>query len=186
MNDSGPEGRANGPTETTPGTTPKTTTETTKRTGDTAPTPASGGRRVGGAGWLLPALTFVIGVALGAVVVWAVSPGGDGNGPATAVAPPATSSGSAPTPSAPAGVGASPTSPGAVIVTVPAACSSLAQDARQAADLLTQAGAAARDLDASRLANIARQMQDVRDRLSSQSAACTAAGVQTSTASSTG
>jgi|tagenome__1003787_1003787.scaffolds.fasta_scaffold20686700_1 hypothetical protein len=177
MNESGPEGRASGRAATSP--------EKTTSTRDTAPMPATRDRRLTGAWWVLPALTFVVGAVLGAVVVWVASFGDDGNTPAAA-APSSTTSTSASTPSAAGSAGASPASPGEVTVTVPAACSSLAQDARQAADVLTQAGVAARDLDSSRLADIARQMQDVRDRLSSQSAACTAAGVATSTASSTG
>jgi hypothetical protein len=55
-----------------------------------------------------------------------------------------------------------------------------------AGDLLTQAAASARDLDASRARDIARRMQDVRDRLTSQSEACTAAGVDAGTTSTTG
>jgi hypothetical protein len=115
--------------------------------------------------WLLPALTFVVGVVLGAVVV-AITSGSDGAEP--------TAGGSAAT--RVGGAGATPTpSPGAsgdVSVTVPAECTALANDAQNAADLLNQAATAARDLDAKALADVARRMQDARDRLTKQADAC--------------
>ena len=148
--------------------------------------PPRAGARGGGEGrarrlsWLLPALTFVVGVALGAVVVSAVNSAGSGAGTTAGSARPAT-----PGPG-PAGARATP-SPGTsgdLTVTVPAECAALADDARDAANLLEQAATAARDLDAKALADVARRMQDARDRLAAQADACGGAAPSASVSSS--
>lgn len=132
--------------------------------------------------WLLPALTFVVGVVLGAVVVGAITSGADSAG---AVA-------GGPAPSATGGTsgatGATPTTgptpgTGDVTVTVPAECAALADDARNAAGLLDEAATAARDLDARALAGLVRRMQDARTRLASQADACRGAAASATTSS---
>jgi hypothetical protein len=73
--------------------------------------------------------------------------------------------------------GPAPSGTPAATATVPAACAALAADARHAAQLLDEAATAARDLDAGRMADIVRRMQDARDALTAQSSACTGAPV---------
>jgi hypothetical protein len=117
--------------------------------------------------WLLPALAFVVGLVLGGVVVGAIASGSDGAeeaGGSTATA------GGAPRPTAPASPGSSGDT--TATIRVPAECAALAGDARNAAALLQQAAKAARDLDANALADVARRMQDERDRLTAQADAC--------------
>jgi hypothetical protein len=124
--------------------------------------------------WLLPAFMLVLGVIMGAVAVAALKPD---SGPLGS--PPGSAAGSTPTatsrPDVPIGP-ARPGTPGAT-ATVPAACAALAAEARRAAQLLDEAATAARDLDAGRMADIVRRMQDARDALTSQSSACTDASV---------
>lgn len=62
------------------------------------------------------------------------------------------------------------------VVTVPPACTQLAADGRTAADLLQQGATAARDLDASQLATVVRQMGDVKQQLEAGATACQEAG----------
>jgi hypothetical protein len=128
--------------------------------------------------WLLPALTFVVGVVLGAVVVGAIT-SGDSSGTAAD-----SSTRGADRGTAGAGPAPSPTTSGDLTVTVPAECTALAGDARDAANLLEQAATAARDLDAGALADVARRMQDARDRLTAQADACRGAAPSASASSS--
>jgi hypothetical protein len=146
--------------------------------GGARPSRAAAAGAEGAAGrptWWLPALAFVVGVVLGAVVVGAIT-----SGSRTGTAAPSTAAaalGGTATPSP------RPSGDMSATVSVPAQCSALAADAQQAAALLEQAATAARDLDAKTLADVARRMQDVRDRLVAQADACAVAGPSVSATS---
>lgn len=125
---------------------PETTTDGTPATGESA--------------WqrwsvLLPALTFLVGLALGAAVVGVASTSDDGvEGP------------SAQQSAAPA-ADPSPT-PSDLVLTVPASCVEAADKAELAFNVLQDAASAVRDLDARRLAEVvdlAQSEQAEVDRL---------------------
>ena len=138
-----------------------------------ATTPArDGSDSTGSRWWLLPLATFLAGLVLGAVVLAVTRDGGNEStvattGPATTVtvtgAPGATGSPTSTEPGA---------TPSGVTVTVPQECIELADDARAAGNLLEDAAAAARDLNADRLADIVRQMQTARQDLDTAAGAC--------------
>lgn len=104
---------------------------------------------------LLPALTFLVGLALGAAVVGVASTSDDGvEGPSAqqTAAPP---------------LSPSPASSD-LVVTIPAACVEAAEKAELAFDVLQDAASAVRDLDARRLAEVvdlAQAEQTEVDRL---------------------
>jgi hypothetical protein len=112
--------------------------------------------------WLLPAITFVVGVALGAVVIGVT---GTGSGPTSSPTPPANSRPATTT-------GTPSASATAVTVTVPEPCLRLADDSRNVLALVDDAAAAARDLDASKLSGIVRQLQAAQSTLKDRAAAC--------------
>ncbi len=100
---------------------------------------------------LLPALTFLVGLLLGAAVIAASSSDGDDEQAAPRAA--------APAPTAPP----SPTGP--FTVRVPGPCVQAADKAEQAYGLLEQGVAAARDLDARRLQELVDTVQRERPRV---------------------
>jgi hypothetical protein len=108
---------------------------------------------------LLPAVTLVAGIGIGALVAGA---GGSGRGSATA------------TPTA-----TGPTTP-AVSVQVPPECLQLAQDAGTALPNLTDVSEAIKSLDLQRLQALVSQLQNAQPRLLSLAQQCRdkAAGVQ--------
>lgn len=137
-------------------------------------TGAAAGGRGGGRWWLIPALTFVVGLLLGGVVM-GVSRDTGPSDPVTAAG-----GGAAATAAPTSGAGVTSPAPGAsgdVTVTVPRECAALSEDAQQAATLLTQAADAARALDAGKLADIVRQMGQVRTDLERRGSACQQAAV---------
>ncbi len=122
--------------------------------------------------WLIPALTFLVGLVLGGAVIAAVGSGGDGA---------VTGSGgtSSSTTSAPSTLTTS-TSPDAT-VTVPSACLQVADDSQALLGLVSNAVGAVRDLDAARLSDIVRQLRDAQNALSETATRCQeAAGTSTS------
>ena len=126
-----------------------------KPTGDSAPKQESAWKS-----WsvLLPALTFLVGLALGAAVVGVASTSDDG------VEGPTAQESQEPSPSP------SPTSSD-LVVTIPAPCVEAAEKAELAFDVLQDAASAVRDLDARRLAEVvdlAQTEQEVVDRLVSE------------------
>ncbi len=129
----------------------------------TSPTPTRGQP------WWIPAATFVVGLLLGGSVI-AATMSGDGTDTAASAASPSPSTSLSPSSVGPGSP--SPTGAGDVTVTVPDQCLQLAQDSQQVLDLVNQAAAAARDLDAAKLADLVRQMQSRQDELSSQTSAC--------------
>lgn len=114
--------------------------------------------------WLIPALTFLVGLVLGAVVI-GVTRSGDGGSTASSADSGSSATASA-TPSATA-----PTRDGATIV-VPGQCLELADGTQSALDLVTKAAQAARDLSASKLNTVVRQLQDQQSELQTLVTAC--------------
>ena len=115
---------------------------------DSAPSPSgSGSSATEESAWkrwsvLLPALTFLVGLALGAAVIGVAQSTDEGvEGPEALASPGA----AAPSPT--------PTS-GDLNVTIPASCVEAAEKAEFAYDVLQDAASAVRDLDARRLAEV--------------------------------
>lgn len=124
--------------------------------------PARGGRLTA----LLPALTFLVGVLLGAVVV-GVSGIGDEDGAVATPEPTATDPGTAPTTG-------TPDRPDAT-VTVPGACLDAAEGTQDLLALVQEAATAAQELDAAELSSIVRQLQELQATLESVSSDCRSA-----------
>lgn len=112
---------------------------------------------------LLPALTFVAGVALGAAVLGA-STAQDDEGAVAAV--PAPTAVTAPTPSD-------------LLVRVPGPCLQAAEQAEQAYALVERGVAAARELDARGLADLVDEVQRQRPEAQAQVDACRSAAATT-------
>lgn len=113
--------------------------------GTPGPTPGSGG-----SGWtrLLPAATFLIGLALGGVLVAVGTSGSADDGDPDASATPSET--------------AEPTlSPGDTVVTVPAACEESAQNLRDAYGLLRDSLDSVRDFDPDRLVDILNRLEEI-------------------------
>jgi hypothetical protein len=101
---------------------------------------------------------------LGGVFVGALR--GDSTGPPADVA---STPSTAPTP------GASGTAlPATATVVVPAECLQVAQDSQALVDLTSQAASAARDLDAGRLSDVVRQIDEAQTTLRTHAEACRA------------
>ncbi len=115
---------------------------------------------------LLPALTFVVGLVLGAVVVLASQPERD--------APAASAEPSAAPPSAP-GEGTADT-----VVTVPGACEDAAEDLTEATRLLDDVAAAVRDFRPDDLIGLLDQLEDLDAEVRSQTAECSRVDVSES------
>ena len=107
---------------------------------------------------LLPALTFVAGLALGAAVLGAsTTEDEEGERPAPSAAP-------TPTPEE-----------GGLLVRVPPSCLQAAERAEQAYALVEQGVAAARELDARELADLVDEVQQQRPQVQALVDACRAA-----------
>lgn len=128
---------------------------------------AAPGRRRGGAAMVVFAL--IVGALIGAGVVAATQSNDD---PARvdvgSTSSPATAA-SGETPS----VGPTPSPTTAAVI--PAICMNLADDAQVIVDLSTQAAVAARDLKASALSSIVRELDSAQQQLRKDTAACRAA-----------
>lgn len=127
------------------------------------PVTGGGGRQTGPGpwSWLLPALTFLGGVALGGVVVGVGFAGGDST-PTQVTASPST-------------LAAPTTSPGAnadVQVTVPGPCLDAADAAAQVARQLDEVANAAKNLDARRLQEIVNGFQQLQPKVQREAAQC--------------
>lgn len=161
--------------ESTPDTRSETEPATTN---DLSPTEAAAakGATAEGAGapagfttsgrsvWLVPALTFLVGLVLGAVVI-GVTRSGDGGSTASS-----TESGSSATASATPS--AAPSGRDGATIVVPGQCLKLADGTQSALDLVSKAAQAARDLNASQLNTVVRQLQDQQSQLQSLATAC--------------
>ena len=150
------------PTQPGPTPEPDTTTPATPATPPAAKPPT---RAVGARWWLIPAVTFVIGLLLGGVVVGALRSGsaevaGDASPSATATGPQPTSTGTG--------------LPATATVVVPAECLDVARDSQTLVELTEQAASAARDLDAGRLSDVVRQIDEAQTTLRTHAEACRA------------
>jgi len=126
---------------------------------------------------LLPALTFAVGLALGAAVVGVSQLGGSSSD--EPLAAPSSSSTPASEPVAP--------SPSALLITVPAPCVQAAEQAETAYAVLDQAVTAVRELDARQLADVVDAAQTERSETEALIDACrTAAGEQVVEPAATG
>ena len=153
---------------------------------------AQGPRREGGAErgrvlWLLPVVTFALGVLLGGVgagvgvegdIEDAVGPAQGEPGATTTPAPvprptPAPSPSPSPSPRPSPTVGA----PADVTIAVPGACLEVAGRADQLAELVRDAAEAAGRLDAAQLSDIVRQLEESQVGLDALSGECRAGTV---------
>jgi hypothetical protein len=133
---------------------------------DSAPTGGNGGP----VGWLIPAVTFLVGLVLGGLVIGLLrSDFGDGDGSAAGTTPSTASATPAPSTSL------------AEPITIPGECVQIASDSQQLLDLVDQAVTAARDLDAEQLSSIVSQLQDQQQRVRDQAAACQQAATTSAT-----
>ncbi len=110
----------------------------------------------GGMSWLIPALTFLVGLLLGAVVM-GVSGNGDDVDVATSPVVAAT---------------ASPSARPDATVTVPGSCLEVADSAEELGELVGDAAGAAQELDASGLSSIVRELQESQTGLEKKADAC--------------
>ena len=118
--------------------------------------------KAGGAPWLIPALTFLVGVLLGGVIIW-VSTSGSGSGLNTAI-PTATETVIPSDGTSSSGTDAT--------LSVPAQCLQVADDSKAVVDLVNESVAAARDLDASKLSDLVRQIQAAQQTLQADATSC--------------
>lgn len=127
--------------------------------------------------YLVPAVALVVGLVVGGGFV-ALTGLGTGSGSAEQTGPGGETSGTGPTSGETAvsspGSGPSPTD---IEITVPAECVQLTNDSQRLLDLVTEAAAAARDLDASRLSVVVSQLQQAQQQLQQQTDACRSAAV---------
>ncbi len=111
---------------------------------------------------LLPALTFLIGLALGAVIVWVGVPSGD-NGASTAPRTPS------------ATVTVHPSTAPAVGAGVPPSCMRAGKAAQTVVTLVEHAVGAVRDFDAQRLERIVQRLQSLDHQVRQDVQACRSA-----------
>ncbi|GAA5029553.1 hypothetical protein GCM10023258_26040 [Terrabacter aeriphilus] len=133
--------------------------------GETGTTSGIPTQTVGARWWFIPAITFLVGLLLGGVVIGVLRPG---TPDATAGVSP---SSSAPTSDAgPTGTRAASTA----TVVVPAECLEVAQDSQSLVELTKEAAGAARDLDAGKLSEVVRQIDTAQTTLRTHADACRA------------
>ncbi len=132
--------------------------------GDPAAPAATPGPRRSRARWIVPLVTFVLGLVLGAGGIGLALRGGPE--PAPAAAPPTASP--------------SPATGESAQVAVPRACLRIADEAKVLQDRIDQAVAAARDLDAAELSDLVRQIDEQQTAIRASSDVCRQ-GVATAT-----
>lgn len=128
-------------------------------------TPESGRTGQGGGrhGFLLvPALTFLVGLVLGAALVWVAQPSGTGDGEGSEAQP---------SPGATASPSTSPSEPSAASPS-PGPCVRAAQDAEQVIRLVRAAATALGALDAARLEEIVDEMELLDDQVRDNARLC--------------
>lgn len=126
-----------------------------------ANTPAAPPREPRRWGWLVPTVTFLLGLALAGIVVSAQNSGSNSassGGTSTVTVTPTTG----------------PPSSQVAVVEVPAACLSVADDANALVDVAATAVTAARNLDASALSAAVRQLDDAQKAVTASANACRA------------
>lgn len=114
-------------------------------------------------GWLVPAVTFLLGLVLGGIIIFAQQSGRD-----------AASSGGAgtPTPTTATSVPSGTTSSPVAVVRVPAECLSVADDSKALVDVASSAVTAARDLDAAALADAVRRLDEAQKKVTASADTC--------------
>ncbi len=128
------------------------------------PTPPDAGPDVRGPRWwLLPAITFLVGVALGGLVLWAST---------SSTRTPSAAQSVTPTTSSTTPGGTTSTTGPVATLSVPAQCLKVADDSRAVVDLVNQSVAAARDLDAAKLSDLVRQIQGAQETLQADAETC--------------
>lgn len=126
--------------------------------------PAALVESVGRQRWFIPVITFVVGLLLGGLVIWAVRSGDSGTAsPNASVSPTASATGTG------NGGTAAPTT---ATVVVPAECLKVSEDASALNDLAKRAVTAARDLDASALSAVVREIDTAQTALRQHADAC--------------
>lgn len=114
--------------------------------------------------WFIPVITFVVGLVLGGLVVGALRSGDSGSAsPDASTSPTASATGPA------SGGTAAPTT---ATVVVPAECLKLSADASALNDLARRAVTAARDLSASELSAVVREIDTAQTTLRQHADAC--------------
>ncbi len=113
--------------------------------------------------WAVPVLAFLVGLMLGGGIIALVRPADS----APAAGPPAAQDQS----TQPATPGITP-APTATSFTVPAECVQVASDSQRILDLVEQAVAAARDLDASRLSDLVAELRTAQETVRAQANDC--------------
>lgn len=114
--------------------------------------------------WFIPVITFVVGLLLGGLVIGAVRSGGSGS-----TVPDASTS---PTVAATGPASGSTAAPTTATVVVPAECLKVSEDATALNDLVRRAVTAARDLDASALSEVVREIDTAQAALRQHAEAC--------------
>lgn len=117
--------------------------------------------KVGRPSWFVPVITFAVGLLLGGLVVFAVRSGDSSTGagvgtPTSSVTPGPTGSGG----------------PTTATLVVPAACLQVSDDASTLNDLARRGVQAARDLDASELSKVVREIDTAQSTLRLHASAC--------------
>ena len=118
-------------------------------------------------GLLLPTATFMIGLVLGGILVYANSGGGNDNAEDAGPGPESTAGASS----------SSPSASGDTVVTVPAACDQAAAKVSEAYRLLRQAVDQVRDLNAEKLVSTLNELEDVDAQTRPLVDACTQVSV---------
>ncbi len=114
--------------------------------------------------WFIPVITFVVGLLLGGLVIWAVRSGDSGTASPDASASPTVSA---------TGPGSGGTAaPTTASVVVPAECLKLSDDASALNDLARRAVTAARDLNATELSTVVREIDTAQTALRQHADAC--------------
>lgn len=128
----------------------------------------AGPPRSGGTSWLVPALTLLLGLVLGAAGMWLAGRGAD-DAPGVAASEETT----APTtPVTPTTTAASP----GVTVYVPPSCLQIADESRALGDVVGRGLTAARDLDAATLSGIVREFGDLQGTIDGLARDCRSQG----------
>ena len=112
--------------------------------------------------WFIPVITFVVGLLLGGLVIGALRSGDSGTAsPVTSASPTASATGTG-------GTAAPTTAP----VVGPAECLQVSDDAAALNDLAKRAVTAARDLNASELSGVVREIDTAQKALRQHADAC--------------
>jgi hypothetical protein len=139
---------------------------------------STGGRPSRGNPWVWPLVALVVGLAIGALAMNLARSGGGSGATASPTPTPATAVTGSPTSAATATGTATAIATG----TVPAECLEVADDSQKLVALANQAVQAARDLNASQLSDLVRQIGESQQTLTNHADTCRAARATLTTA----